>query len=250
MQKYWGRFPEIPFVHHREGSEYGDEPFEFKYYCSQPEPRITFAAMMSLLDKQVGDILIKLKELGIDENRIVIFTSDNGPHKEGGADPVFFNSSGGLRSTKRDLYEGGSRVPMIAYWPETMGPGRTSDNISAFWDFLPTACEVAGIEASKNMDGISFLPELLGKEQAKHDHLYWEFTELGGKQAVRKGKWKLVKLNIFEPSKTRLELYNLENDPSEQNDMSEMHPDILVEMKAFQKNEHTYSADFPFNNFK
>lgn len=250
MQKYRGRFPEKPYINNQQGSDYGDESFVVRYYTSQPEPRTTFAAMVSLLDKQVGEVLETLKDLEIDDNTIVVFASDNGPLTVAGADPEFFNSSGGLRGAKRDLYEGGIRVPMIVYWPGTIQPGQVSDHISAFWDVMPTFAEIAGVSLPENSDGISFLPELLGNEQKTHDYLYWEFHEQGGKQAVRKGTWKLVQLNVFDPSKTRLELYNLGNDLYEQHDVSGKHPDIIAEMQAILKEEHTYNADFPFNNSK
>jgi len=210
-----------------------------------PDKQKGLAAMITRMDSDIGKIKMKLEELGITKNTLVIFTSDNGPHAEGENDPEFFNSNGGLRGIKRDLYEGGIRVPMIAYWPETIKPGQTSDHISAFWDFLPTACDLTGIEAPENIDGVSFLPELLGKEQPKHDNLYWEFSEQGGKQAVRKGKWKLVKLNIFDPDKTRVELYNLENDPAEQHDVSEQHSEVLAELKKLLETERTESEYFP-----
>jgi arylsulfatase A-like enzyme len=247
MEKYRGRFKETAFVNDRPGADYGDEHFDVKYYSSQPEPRATYAAMVSLLDKHVGEVLSKLKELGIEDNTMVIFTSDNGPHTEGGADPGFFNSSGGLRGVKRDLYEGGIRVPMIARWPNHIKEGLKSDHISAFWDVMPTFAEIAGVSAPVNIDGISFLPELLGKKQKKHEHLYWEFHEQGGKKAVRKGKWKAVKLQCFNKNKTRIELYNLEEDENESNNIAENHPQIVAEMMKIMDEEHTQNPDFPFN---
>ena len=246
MEKYRGRFEETPFVNNRPGANYGDENFEVKYYTSQPEPKATYAAMVSLLDKHVGQVLAKLQELGIEDNTLVIFTSDNGPHVEGGADPGFFNSTGGLRGVKRDLYEGGIRVPMIAKWPNHIEEGSKTDHISAFWDVMPTFAEVAGISTPENIDGISFLPELLGKKQKKHDHLYWEFHERGGKKAVRKGKWKAVKLNCFNENETRIELYNLEEDKNESNNLAKNHPEIVAEMESIMDEEHTPNPIFPF----
>jgi len=246
MQKYRGRFPETPYINNRQGSDYGDESFVVKYYTSQPEPRTTFAAMVSLLDKQVGEVLEKLKELGIDDNTIVIFTSDNGPLSVAGADPEFFNSNGGLRGVKRDLYEGGIRVPMIAYWPGTIQPGQISKHISAFWDVMPTFADIASISVPENIDGISFLPELQGKEQKTHDHLYWEFHGQGGKQALRKRDWKLVILNVVNDEDPIAELYNLKDDPGEQNDLSEEHPEIVSELKNIVDQEHVPSKEFPF----
>lgn len=227
--------------------EHGMEVPDYGQYKDKdwPEAQIGLAAMISRMDHDIGKINDKLEDLGIDKNTLIIFSSDNGPHKEGGNDPQFFNSSGGLRGHKRDLYEGGLRVPMIAYWPGTIEPGRTSEHISAFWDFLPTACDVAGIETPQNIDGISFLSELLGKEQAEHKAMYWEFISQGGKQAVRKGKWKLVKLDVLDPEKTRIELYNLEDDLSEQKDVSMQYPDVLAEMKKLLESERVESEYFP-----
>ncbi|WP_423129994.1 arylsulfatase [Gaoshiqia sp. Z1-71] len=178
---------------HYQGAEPGDERFRLGGYGTQPESHAAFAAMVSLLDKQVGEIFDKLKELGLDKNTLVIFTSDNGPHLEGGADPDYFDSNGPLRGYKRDVYEGGIRVPMIAWWPGKIKEGSVSDHISAFWDMWPTLAGLTGNEVPKEVDGISFLPTLLSQEgQQKHDYLYWEFHENGGRQAVRKDDWKLV----------------------------------------------------------
>ena len=228
-------------------ADHGMEVPDYGQYADKdwPDAQKGLAAMITYMDRDIGTLLTKLKELGIDKNTLVIFSSDNGPHSEGGNDPAFFNSSGGLRGHKRDLYEGGIREPMIAWWPEKIKPGQTSDHISAFWDFLPTACDVAGIETPKNIDGISFSPELLGKKQAEHKAMYWEFSSLGGKQALRKGKWKLVKLDVLDPDKTRVELYDLETDRSEQNDVSEKYPEILDEMKKLLETERTENKHFP-----
>ncbi|TRX70385.1 arylsulfatase [Carboxylicivirga sp. M1479] len=246
MNKYRGKFEEEPHIDGRPGADYGDEPFEVKYYCSQPEPRTTFAAMVSLLDKQVGEVFAKLKELGIDDNTIVVFSSDNGPHKEGGADPDFFNSNGGLKGYKRDLYEGGIRMPMIVRWPNKIKANSKTEHVSAFWDVMPTLADVAGTELPEKIDGISFLPELLGEDQKQHDHLYWEFHEQGGKKAVRKGKWKAVKLNCFDEEKTTIELYDLSVDFEERNNLANDYPKIVVDMKAIMENEHFNQPDFPF----
>ena len=136
---------------------------------------------------------------------------------------------------------------MIACWPGTIKSGQVSNHISAFWDVMPTVSQLAGVSAPYRTDGISFLPELLGKKQKKHDSLYWEFNEQGGKQAVLKGDWKLVKLNLYNPSTTKVELYNLANDPSEQNDVSVNHPDIVAQMKAILVSEHKEDANYPLN---
>ena len=226
--------------------KHGMEVPDYGQYADKdwPEAQIGLAAMISRIDRDIGTLKTKLEELGIDKNTLIIFSSDNGPHKEGGNDPNFFNSSGKFRGTKRDLYEGGIRVPMIAYWPETIKPGQTSDHISGFWDFLPTACDVAGIEAPANIDGISFLPELMGEEQPEHEAMYWEFISQGGKQAVRKDNWKLVKLDVLDPQKTRMELYNLETDRAEENDVSEKYPEVLAEMEKLLETERIESEEF------
>jgi len=218
-------------------------------YGSQPETHAAFAAMVDYLDMQVGEIVAKLKELGIYENTLIIFTSDNGPHLEGGADPDYFNSNGPLKGYKRDLYEGGIRVPMIAVWDGKITAGSSSDHISAFWDVFPTVAEITGISTPVSIDGISFLPTLLGKEQsAQHDYLYWEFHEMGGRQAVRKGDWKLVRYNVFTPEKTTTELYNLATDVGEENNIASDHPELVKELSAFIEKSHTKSDLFKFGN--
>lgn len=243
LQKYRGKLlPEKEY----KGKDSG-EKFRKGAYGSQAECHAAFAAMINLLDDQVGEIVAKVKELGIAENTIIIFSSDNGPHAEGGADPKYFNSGGGLRGIKRALYEGGVRVPMIVSWPGTIAAGRESEHISAFWDILPTAAELTNQEIPEGIDGISFLPELLGKEQAKHSHLYWEFYEQGGKQAVRKGKWKAVRLKLHKDySNAPLELYNLDKDVSETNNVAEQYPEIAAEMLELMKSSHTPSDNFKF----
>jgi arylsulfatase A-like enzyme len=246
MKKYEGKFDETPYVNEREGSDYGDPDFEVKYYTSQPKPRTTFAAMVSLLDNQVGEIVQKLKDLNIYENTIIVFTSDNGPHREGGADPDFFDSNGKYRGYKRDLYEGGIRVPMIVSWPDKIEKGQTTDHISAFWDVFPTFAEVADAKVPENIDGISFLPELIGEEQKEHESLYWEFHEQGGKKAVRKGKWKAVMLNCFNEDKTTFELYDLSIDPSEENNIASENPKVAKELMDIMEKEHVENEDFPF----
>lgn len=246
MDKYRGRFEETAYIDERPGADYGDEPFEVKYYTSQPEPRTTFAAMISLLDKQVGEVISKVKELGLDENTIIIFSSDNGPHMEGGADPDFFDSNGELRGHKRDLYEGGIRVPMIVRWPGKIEANSKTDHISAFWDIMPTLADVSKTQKPDNIDGISFFPELTGGEQKEHKFLYWEFHEQGGKKAVRRGKWKAVKLNCFDESKSKVELYDLSVDIGEQNNIASEHPEIVKELLAIMEKEHVENPDFPF----
>jgi len=174
-----------------------------------PEPEKRKAAMITRMDHDIGELMNQLKTMKIDTNTIIFFSSDNGPHKEGRVDPEFFHASGPFRGIKRDMYEGGIRVPMIARWPGKIKPGVASDQVWAFWDFLPTAAEIAGVKPPPNIDGISILPTLLGQKQTnQHEFLYWEFHEKGSKQAVRRGDWKGIRL---EPGKP-LELYDLKND--------------------------------------
>ena len=242
MQKYRAQFaPETPYAGIDEG-----EFYKTGGYASQAEPHAAFAAMISLLDNQVGEIRRKLEELGIADNTLIIFTSDNGPHEEGGADPEFFNSNANFRGMKRDLYEGGIRVPLVAFWPGKIKPGTTSNHISAFWDFLPTVCEIVEINPPEKTDGISYLPELLGKEQKAHDCLYWEFHEGGGKQAARMGDWKVVRLNMSNNPDAPIELYNLAKDEGEQNDVADENPEIAKQMADIMTKEHVYSKEFEF----
>ncbi|MBT3382805.1 MAG: arylsulfatase [Prolixibacteraceae bacterium] len=244
MDKYRGKFlPELKYIGVDDGENYRLGP-----YGSQPESHATFAAMVNILDDEVGEIVAKLKELGIYENTLIIFTSDNGPHMEGGADPDYFDSNGILKGYKRDLYEGGIRIPMIAVWDGKIKPGTETDHISAFWDVFPTVAEITGIETLENIDGISFLPTLLGQEQKPHDYLYWEFHERGGRKALRKGDCKLVNYNVLKPELTTIELYNLIDDPGEENNVAHAHPKIVAELIELMKSARTESEIFLFES--
>ena len=245
MEKYRGKFlPEKEYEGVDEGENFRQGP-----YGSQPESHAAFAAMVDYLDMQVGEIVAKLKELGVYENTLIIFTSDNGPHMEGGADPDYFDSNGPLKGYKRDLYEGGIRVPMIAVWNGKIVAGSKTDHISAFWDIFPTVAEISGATVPEDIDGISFLPTLLGNEdqQKEHEYMYWEFHERGGRQAVRKGNWKLVRYNVLNPEKTTTELYNLESDLGEENNVAEEHPEIVEELSEIMNNARTESEIFTFD---
>lgn len=245
IKKYRNKFlPEKVFNGVDNGPEYRKGS-----YGSQRESHAAFVAMVDVLDQQVGDIISKVDELGIADNTIIIFTSDNGPHEEGGADPNYFDSNGLLKGKKRDLYEGGIRVPMIAKWPGKIKEGSETDHISAFWDVFPTLADVTGIETPKNIDGISFLPELLGNksEQKKHDYLYWEFHEKGGRQAIRMGDWKAVKYNVLKTPNKPMELYNLANDIGEENNVAMQFPDIVKEMEIVFIEARTPSDVFTFS---
>ncbi len=207
-------------------------------------PVAAFPAMVQHLDNGVGQVLDLLKALGIDDNTLVLFTSDNGPHREGGHDPDFWNSNGPLKGIKRDLYEGGIRVPLLTRWPGKIKPHTRSPHISAFWDMLPTFCDMAGIESPERTDGISILPTLLGQTQAEHDYLYWEFTERGGKQAIRRGDMKAVKLNVTRNPDAPIELYDLSQDLGETTNIARQHPDIVKEVNALFKLARTDSPTF------
>lgn len=209
-----------------------------------PDPQKGHAAMISRLDRDVGRLLETLKELKIDGNTVVMFSSDNGPHREGGANPTFFKSSGPLRGYKRALYEGGIRVPMIARWPGKIKAGTQTPHLSAFWDCLPTFAELAGAGAPAGIDGISFAPILLGRDsqQKKHDHLYWEFRTYHT-QAVRKGPWKAVRFL----RQNRTELYNLAKDIGEKQDVSRQHPGIVADLEKCMARAHEPSALFPLD---
>jgi len=182
----------------------------------------------------------KLKELKIDQDTVVIFSSDNGPHKEGGVDPKFFQSAGPLRGTKRDLYEGGVRVPLIVRWPcsDKAGPGKRF-LFGAFWDFMPTLAEIASAKCPTNIDGISFVPTLLGKTQTnRNEFLYWEFHERGFQQAVRMGDWKAIRPQAGEP----LELYNLKSDIGEKQDVADKNPAVIARVEEYLKTARTDSS--------
>ena len=235
-------------IYHIYENMFEETPYSGGYHDSE-KPRASFAAMVSLLDKYVGEVLQELKELGIDDNTIVIFTSDNGPHMEGGGDPEFFNSNGPLRGVKRDLYEGGIRVPMIVRYPNHVKAGSTSDHISAFWDIMPTLADITHtqIPANEVTDGISFLPTLLNKgKQKEHEYLYWEFHEGGGRLALREGKWKMVVLNAKSEKKEKIELYNLADDLGETNNLADVDPERTKAMYERMKSLHTESDIFPF----
>ncbi|GAB3801740.1 arylsulfatase [Spirosoma humi] len=239
---YKGKFAETPYT----GANYGPNA-KTGGYASQSHPHAAYAAMVARLDRYVGQILAKLKAKGLDKNTLVIFSSDNGPHKEGGGDPVFFNSSGGFRGIKRDLYEGGIREPFIARWPGVIKPGTQSDFVGAFWDLLPTFAELAGAKTPPKLDGISFVPSLTGKgQQIKHDYLYWEFHEEGGKQAVRQGNWKAVRLQASSNPNGPIELYDLSKDPAETHDIAAKYPDKVRYLSKLMAQSHTESALFPF----
>lgn len=218
-------------------------------YQPQAYPHAAYAAMVTTLDTYIGQVVAKLKTLGLDKNTLIVFTSDNGPHREGGNDPEFFNSSGGFRGIKRSLYEGGIREPMIACWPGKIQKGKRTQQTGAFWDFLPTFAELVNQPVPVHADGISILPTLLAKgKQKQHEAFYWEFHEDGGRQAVRKGKWKGVK-NKANDKSSKWELYNLETDTKESNDLAAQQPLIIKQLEKIAGQSHRPS-DVTEWNFK
>lgn len=233
VAEYRGVIPEEEYVH--------------KGYLQHPTPRAGYAAMITRMDKGIGQILDKIAELGLDEDTLVLFTSDNGPTYDrlGGSDSEFFESAGPFRGLKGSLYEGGIRVPLVARWPGKIPPGRVTDHICAFWDHFPTLCDVAGLDTPPGLDGISFLPTLTGQgEQKEHLYLYWEFPAYGGQQAIRMGPWKAVRQNISQGSRTT-ELYNLERDIGETTDLAKEYPSLTSQMNALFVSARTPSALFP-----
>ena len=232
-----------PHANNEAGNE-GMEVPDYGPYADKnwPAPEKGHAAMVTRMDAHIGRLLAKLKQLGIDDKTVVFFTSDNGPHKEGGADPSFFHCSGPFQGYKRSLHEGGIRVPMIVRWPGKIKAGAVSNLPWAFWDFMPTAADLAGISAPADIDGISVVPTLLGREaQREHEFLYWEFHEGGSQQAVRMGKWKGIRKSLSVP----LELYDLQADQAEAHDVASQHPDVAAKIENYLKTAHTESEQWP-----
>jgi len=221
------------------------EGYMSEYVAATPNPTEqmkTYCAAVTGMDKAIGYFLDQLHAMGLDENTIIVFSSDNGPHAEGGADPEFFDSNGPLTGIKRDLYDGGIRVPFIARWPGKIDSGRVTGHISAFWDILPTCADLLGAKLPYRTDGISLLPTLTGKgEQEEHNHLYWEFHEQGGKQALRMGKWKAVRLGVSKDAHAPVMLFDITKDIAEQNDVAEKFPRIAARAARIMAEQHEKS---------
>lgn len=232
--------------------KFGDEaPYDGKQgYFPCRYPRATYAAMMTYWDEQIGGLVQKLKDLGIYENTVIILTSDNGPTYNGGSDSPFFDSAKPFKCEvnwgKGSLREGGIRVPMLVSWPAKVKPGTSSDILCSFWDMMPTFCDMAGVDCDTRTDGISILPELLGKPQPKHDFLYWEFPESGGQKAVRLGKWKAF-VGDIEKGNRNIELYDLDLDPREQTNVARYHPEVVRRVKEIMEREHEDAEIKEFN---
>jgi arylsulfatase A len=243
LAEFRGKYPERPYVNAAadarptgalpDGASLG--------YRSQPTPHAAFAAMIVRMDRDIGRIVNRLRARGLERNTLILFISDNGPHQEGGGDPVFFKSNGGLRGIKRDLYEGGIRVPMIARWVGTLPAGRVSDHPWAHWDILPTLAELAGARAPDGLDGMSMVRALRGAPQPTHDFFYWEFHERGFQQAVRMGRWKAVRLGTGKP----LELYDLGADPREEHDVAAANAEVVERIESYLRTARTPSELWP-----
>ncbi|TLV03453.1 arylsulfatase [Dyadobacter luticola] len=230
VKQYIGQFDEKPY--------YGE-----KNYASTKYPLSTYAAMITYLDDQVGIILAKIKELGLDENTIIMFSSDNGATFNGGVNAQFFNSVGGLRGQKMDVYEGGIREPFIARWPGKIKAGSVSDHVSVQYDLMATLAELTGQKVGKT-DGISFLPELLGQKnkQQKHEFLYWEYPEKGGQLAIRLGDWKGVKTDLRKNPNNPWQIFNLKTDRNETTDVAAQHPELAKQFDQIVRREHVDSG--------
>ena len=239
LGEYDGMFEETPYVNKAKTG---------KGYHDQPKPRATYAAMVSRLDKGISELTSLLKELGIFDNTLIIFSSDNGVHSEGGHDPEFFDSNSIYRGQKRDLYEGGIHTPMVACWPEKIKAGTHTGHVSAFWDFLPTVCDIVGTGCPDGTDGISYLPSLTGSGvQKEHDYLYYEFHERGGKRAVIQDGWKLVELNSLNTAKRYYELYDLRSDISEKHNVIGKNRKLAEQLKEIMDSARTGNKNWNFN---
>jgi arylsulfatase len=234
LAQYEGKIPEAPYEHR-------------SAYARHRSPRAGYAAMISHMDRAIGRIVDLIEELGISDKTLVLFTSDNGPTFErlGGADSDFFGSSGPLRGRKGTVYEGGIRVPLIARWRGRVPPGNVTGHVAAFWDVLPTLCEISHTDVPDGIDGMSFAPTIFGEAgQREHEYLYWEFPPGGGQQAVRAGEWKAVRTNMIRGT-GEFELYNLARDAGESRDVAADHLDIVRRLAKMAEAAHTPSRSFP-----
>ena len=241
LNQYKGKWPET----HYKG----------KSYLPHPTPRACYAAMISFMDRQVGRIMKLLKKLNLDDNTVVLFTSDNGTtFLKDQVDYEFFNSVGPLRGLKGSLYEGGIRMPMVARWPGKIKADTVSDHLAAHYDALATLADIAGAKAPDDTDGISFVPTLLSRpdKQKKHDYLFWDFAGYGGQLAVRMGKWKGIKLDLLKKPDAPLELYDLENDVSEKNNVAKEYPKVVarIEKIMLEARSRPITKKFQFGRYK
>lgn len=238
LGEYENEFDEVPYINNKG-----------KGYKTQLKPRAAYAAMVSEVDKNVGEIVALLQEKGILENTIIVFSSDNGVHDVGGHDPAYFDSNGPFRGNKRDLYEGGIRAPFILSWSKHTPQQRYSFHVSTFWDFLPTVCDIIGSKIPAGINGISYLNEIKGEssKQKQHEYIYHEFHEQGGKQSlINQEGWKLIHLKVNSPNKSYYELFNLNKDPFERCNVVEQYPEIASTLKEQMKKERSENANFQF----
>jgi len=243
LEPFRGKFAERPFANPTaDSTPTGARPESPSLgYRSQSQPHAAFAAMITRMDRDVGRLVDLLSQRGIDRRTLVLFISDNGPHQEGGGDPAFFKSAGGLRGIKRDLYEGGIRVPMIARWTGVIPAGRVSNHVWAHWDVLPTVAALAGARVPAGLDGMSMAAALRGESQPTHPFFYWEFHERGFQQAVRMDRWKAVRLKPGTP----LEVYDLVADPHEEHDVAAANPEVVARIENYLKTARTESQRWP-----
>lgn len=254
---YASPLPHVPLQAPKRWVEYyqkklgKEEPYlggQSNVYYPNRTPRATYAAMISYLDEQVGDLVKKLKETNQYENTLIIFTSDNGPSYAGGTQPQYFKSGGPYQEQfgrgKGFVYEGGIHVPMVASWQNVIRKGSSNNHISSFYDFMATVSDLVKVKAQEN-DGISYLPVMLGKKQKKHEFLYWEFPETGGQQAIRMDKWKVVRTNLHK-GVVETQLYDLENDKLELRDLSKHYPEIIAKVEEIFRKEHIKSENEKF----
>lgn len=234
LSQYENSFPETPFINNKPNG-----------YKTQMKPKAAYASMVSEIDKNVGQIIKVLKEQGVWDNTILIFSSDNGVHCVGGHDPDFFNSNGPFRGYKRDLYEGGVRTPFIISWPNVIKEKQTTDAVTTFWDFLPTIADLTKVTLTKPVDGFSYLPLIKGEKMSRHhDYIYYEFYEQGGKQSILKDGWKLIRLNLSKPEKLKEELYYLPDDIGETKDLIKSNSPKANELRTLMKSARTESVHF------
>ncbi len=213
-----------------------------------PSEQKGYAAMIERLDGYIGQLTQLVDSLGLGENTLIIFTSDNGPMQESRGFTAFFNSNGPYRGGKRDVTEGGLRMPFVARWTGTIKPGSVASHPSAFHDFLPTACEIAGVAPPKGITGQSYLPTLKRQAQDAPEYLYFAFYEQGKKQAIRQGKWKALRNGVFEQPDTPWELYNLEKDPGETQNLAAQHPEVVQELAQLAAQAHHNDPNWPLFN--
>ncbi len=234
IDEYSGAFPDDPPYNKTAG------------YLPHPTPRAAYAAMITRMDRDVGRIMDLLRELDLDENTLIAFSSDNGPTFNGGTDSEFFKSAAHLRGLKGSVYEGGLRVPLVVRWPSRIKAGRRTAHLSAFQDVMPTLLDIAGVDVPSGLDGISMRPTLESKgEQRSHESLYFEFPSYGGQQAVRTDRWKLVRRNLKKQNPT-LALYDIQADDTESTDVAAEHPEVVAKLRLIAEREHVNSKHFPF----